>query len=203
MSELQTTSAYPVQLSVARPLSSSRFWAIPLVGILVKCIILIPHFVVLYVLGLVVAVLQLVIWIPVLFTGRYPDWAFGLVGGLLYWWMRVTLFIYGISDRYPPFSMDTGDGVAIGQPQSSSRFFAIPIIGIVVRSILLIPHFIILYVLGIVVGLSQLVIWIPVLFGGTYPDWAFTLVGGTTLWSVRVYGYLLGLTDRYPPFAMS
>ena len=42
-----------------------------------------------------------------------------------------------------------------------------------------------------------------VLFAASYPNWAFTLVAGTTLWGVRVYAYLLGLTDRYPPFAMS
>jgi hypothetical protein len=96
MSEL-STGAYPIQLSVPPPASSSRFWAIPLVGIVVKAIILIPHFIVLYVLGMVVKVLQLVIWIPVLFGGHYPGWAFGLNGGFLFWYMRVTQFLYGIT----------------------------------------------------------------------------------------------------------
>src|SRR5262249_23495031 len=108
-----------------------------------------------------------------------------------------------VTDNYPPFSMSPGAGIAIERPQESSRFFAIPIVGILVKYVILIPHFIVLYVLSLVVGACQLVIWIPVLFGGTYPDWAFGLVAGTQLWTIRVYGYLLGLTDRYPPFGFN
>ena len=46
----------------------------------------------------------------------------------------------------------------------------------------------------------QLVIWVWVLFGGQYPSWAFTLVGGTITWGLRVTSYFFGLTDQYPPF---
>jgi hypothetical protein len=89
----------------------------------------------------------------------------------------------------------------IERPASSSRFFAILIIGGIVRYILLIPHYIILYALSIAVSACQLVIWVWVLFGGQYPSWAFTLVGGTVTWTTRVYAYFFGLTDRYPPFS--
>jgi hypothetical protein len=77
------------------------------------------------------------------------------------------------------------------------------VVGAFVKFIILIPHLIVLYVLGIVVGLCMLVIWIPVLFAGQYPQWAFRLVAGTTLWTMRVYAYLAGLTDSYPPFSFS
>src|SRR5437588_788540 len=89
------------------------------------------------------------------------------------------------------------------RPASVNRLWAVPVLGIFVKWIILIPHFIILYVLGIVVGICQLVIWIPVLFAGAYPGWAYPLVSGYVLWQMRVYGYLLGLTDSYPPFAFS
>jgi hypothetical protein len=202
MSDL-VPSAYPVRLTATPPESSNRLWAIPIVGFFIKAIILIPHFIVLYVLGIVVGISHLVIWIPVLFTGRYPDWGFGLNAGFLHWAMRVVLYLYGISDRYPPFSMQPGDGITIDRPATSSRFWAIPIIGIFVKYIILIPHFIVLYVLSLVLSVCQLVIWIPVLFTGSYPGWAFGLVAGTMLWSQRVYAYVFGLTDRYPPFSFS
>ena len=67
---------------------------------------------------------------------------------------------------------------------------------------LLIPHFIILRILQIVVFALQLVLWIPVLSGGSYPEWGYRLVGGYIRWSTRVACYLLGLTDTYPPFRM-
>jgi hypothetical protein len=197
------SGSYPIVLSVAKPVSVNRLWAIPLLGIFVKCIILIPHFIVLYVLGIVSGIAHLVIWAFVLFTGQYPGWGFNLTAGVLRWAARLTMYLYGITDNYPAFSLDAPGDIVIPRPESSSRFFAIPIVGIFVRYIILIPHFIVLYVLGFVVALCQLVIWIPVLFTGAYPQWAFQLVSGTTIWAMRVYAYLLGLTDAYPPFSFS
>ena len=202
MTELAST-AYPVVMGLARPPSSSRFWAIPIIGILVKGIILIPHFIVLYVLYLVVGIANLVIWIFVLATGRYPDWAFTLVAGYLRWTTRVYLYLLGISDAYPAFSFEAPGDMIIAAPPQSNRFFAIPIIGAIARLCLLIPHLIVLYALTIAVEFCQLVIWIWVLFGGQYPAWAYTLVGGTVLWSTRVIAYLFGLTDQYPPFSFA
>jgi len=197
------TSAYPIVLNVARPENPSRFWAIPIIGILIKYIILIPHLIILYVLGIALGLTQLVIWAWVLFGGRYPDWAFGLVGGYIRWIMRLQQYGYGLTDVYPAFSMDALGDVGIERPESSSRFWAIPIVGILVKYIILIPHFIVLYALSIAVAACQLVIWAWVLFGGIYPSWAYTLVGGTILWTTRVYGFALGLTDRYPPFSFT
>jgi Domain of unknown function (DUF4389) len=200
---MQPTTGYPIVLSTGRPVSVNRFWAIPVIGIFAKCIILIPHFIVLYVLGIVSGIAHLVIWAIVLFTGQYPEWGFNLTAGVLRWAARLVMYLYGITDNYPAFSMAAPGDIVIPRPASSSRFFAIPIIGIFVKYIILIPHLIVLYVLGFVVALCQLVIWVPVLFMGQYPQWAFQLVSGTTLWAMRVYAYLLGLTDSYPPFSFS
>ena len=200
---MQPTTGYPIVLGTGRPVSVNRFWAIPIVGFFVKLIILIPHFIVLYVLGIVSALAHLIIWIPVLFTGRYPDWGFSLTAGVVRWYQRLILYLYGLSDNYPAFAMEAPGDVVVPRPESSSRFWAIPIIGIFVKFIILIPHFIVLYVLGFVVALCQLVIWIPVLFTGEYPSWAYQLVSGYVLWYTRVYSYLLGLIDAYPPFSFT
>jgi hypothetical protein len=194
---------YPLVLGIGQPPSSNRWWAFPLLGILVKAIILIPHYVILYVLWSVQFLAQLVIWVWVLFGGHYPDWAWALTAGTVRWTTRVTLFTYGLDDTYPAFSMEAPGDILIERPAESSRFFAIPILGLVARYVLAIPHFIVLYVLSLLVGLSQLVLWAPVIFTGEFPSWGFKLVGGTTLWTMRVYAYLLGLTDRYPPFSLS
>jgi hypothetical protein len=196
-------STYPVALGISRPPSSNRLWAIPLIGLWLKEIILIPHFIVLVCLVIALYFAHIVIWIPVLFTGRYPDWAFGLNAGTLRWGTRVSMYFYGLTDTYPAFSMEAPGDIRIERPDSSSRFFAIPVIGILVKEIILIPHLIVLYLLGFVVGICQVVIWIPVLFTGQYPEWAFQLVSGYTLWSARIGAYFLGLTDSYPPFSFS
>ncbi len=98
---------FPVQVEFEVPSSSSRLWAIPILGMFIKVLALIPHAICLYVLGAVVGLLQLVIWIPVLFTGHYPGWAFTLVSGTLRWLVRVWAFAYGLTDRYPPFSLSS------------------------------------------------------------------------------------------------
>ncbi len=201
---------YGVQVAIERPETSNRFWAIPIVGLLIKSIILIPHIIIFYITEIVVGILQLVLWIPVLFGGRYPDWGFGLVSGTLRAYVRIYSYFLGLTDVYPPFQYGGGPSgttgypihVAFVHPQSSNRFWAIPIVGIVVKYIILIPHLIVLSILAFVVEVLQLVIWIPVLFGGRYPDWALDLVGGTLLWGTRVQAYFLGLTDEYPPFSL-
>lgn len=105
MQAQQTQPLYPVRLEIDIPASNSRFWAIPLIGLLVKLFILIPHYVVLWALGIVVGTLQLVLWIPVLFGGKYPDWGYQLVGGYVRWSALVTAYLFGLTDRYPPFSL--------------------------------------------------------------------------------------------------
>jgi hypothetical protein len=198
-----SVDAYPVGLTVGRAETSSRFWAIPIIGLTVKVIILIPHLIILYVLGGVSGLAHLFIWIPVLFTGKYPTWGFSLTAGVLRWSMRVARYIYGLTDEYPAFSFDAPGDIEIAYPESSSRLWAIPIVGIFIKEIILIPHFIVLYVLSLAAGVCHLVIWIPVLFTGRYPDWGYQLTNGVVLWSTRVFAYFLGLTDRYPPFSMS
>ena len=96
---------YPIQLDLGTPKPAVRFWAIPLIGILAKLIIAIPHLIILYVLAIVVEVLQLVLWIPVLFGGEYPAFGRQIVGGYLRWSVRVQAFLYGLTDQYPPFQL--------------------------------------------------------------------------------------------------
>src|SRR5579885_1057937 len=99
-------SGYPVDIQFPRQESYNRLWAIPVVGLTVKAIILIPHFIVLAVLCVIVGLLQLVTWIPVLTTGQYPDWSYNLTAGLLRWSVRVNSFLFGLSDTYPAFALD-------------------------------------------------------------------------------------------------
>jgi hypothetical protein len=169
---------------------------------------LIPHVIVLAVLALVTAVVSLVAWIPVLTTGQYPQFGYQICGGTLQYAMRVYAFLFGLTDSYPPFALSTGGSdyavnLTIEESNSSSRFFAIPVVGYVARAVMLIPHIVVLYILGAVVGLLQYILWAFVLFTGQYPDWGKSLVGGYLRWAVRSGAFFLGLTDVYPPFRLS
>ena len=200
-------SSYPVSVTYQVPPSNKRLYAVPIVGFIVKVIILIPHLVILYALGLVVAVCQLFLWIPVITSGQYPEFGRSLVGGTLRWGVRVAAFYFGLTDQYPPFSFgNDGDSypvqVAFQWQQSYKRFWAIPILGYVAKYIILIPHLLVLVAMYYVVGFLQLILWAWVLFGGRYPDFGYSFVGGWMRWGTRVYAYSLGLTDQYPAFQL-
>lgn len=200
--------SYPVQVDIAPNAHAGRFWAIPVLGFLVKAIILIPHYIALLVLSLVVGLVQSVVWVPVLVAGRYPGWAYSLTAGTIRWGVRVQAYTLGLTDQYPPFGPG-GDGadpypvrVVFTPQQSYNRAWAIPLVGLMIKAVLAIPHTMILLAFGAVIALLQWVLWVPVLFTGTYPAWGYQLVGGHLRWSTRVSAYLYGLTDQYPPFEM-
>lgn len=199
--------SYPVDVRYPEQQSYKKLWAVPIVGYTLKLIILLPHLVLLYLLNLVVALLQYVLWIPVLFTGRYPEWGHMLVGGTLSWSTRVTAYLFGLSDTYPAFSLSAPpngmESQMLFQPtQQSNRLYAVPAVGYVVKCVMLIPHLVIVGLLTMVVLLAQLVAWFPVLTSGQFPAWNRTLSGGWLRWTTRVYAFWFGLTDVYPPFRL-
>lgn len=98
-------SSYPVQVYFVIPARNSRLYALPLLGYLARILLLIPHLVLTAILGLLVGLLQLVLWLPVLLTGRYPRWGYAVVGGYLRWNTRMQAFLLGLTDQYPPFRL--------------------------------------------------------------------------------------------------
>jgi hypothetical protein len=71
-----------------------------------KAFLLLPHVFILYFVNLVAAILVYVSYWVVLFTRRYPRWMHQFVLGSLRWQTRVSAWMFGLVDRYPPFSMD-------------------------------------------------------------------------------------------------
>lgn len=202
--------AYDVQVEFTVPEWHNRFWAIPVLGIVVKLILLIPHLLILSILGHVVGLLFLITWIPVLFGGGYPSWGYELIGGYMRWNTNASAYLYGLTDRYPPFRFGKAPegevpyevDVDFNVPEEFNLFWAIPVIGILVKLIILIPHLILIYVLAIVVTVLGLVTWIPVLLNGHYPSWGYEIIGGFLRYYLRVGAYTYGLTDQYPPFRL-
>ncbi len=87
-------------------------------------------------------------------------------------------------------------------PEKSSRWLGLATILIFIKPILLIPHFIVLYVYGIIGFVAFVAAQFAILFTGRYPKPLFMLVKSTLIWQNRVNGYFMGLSDEYPPFNM-
>jgi hypothetical protein len=182
----------------------SRLWGIPLLGVMIRGFLLIPHYIVLFFYAMVVGILQLVLWIPVLVNGRYPAWGYAIVGGYIRWVTRVQAYLILAAAAYPPLSTGGRHDVDVrwDEAQRVPRWAGIPLLGVLVRTLIAIPHLVILWFLAIAVGLLSLITWLPVLANGRYAGWAYEIVGGYIRWQNRLTCYLFLMTGPYPPFSL-
>ena len=197
---------YPARFEVDYPEAPSRGLALLGVLFLIKGLLLIPHIIVLYVLGIVGFIVFYIGYWAVLITGRYPQGLFAFVVGVQRWSTRTDSWMYGEVDRYPPFSLSAVDYPArfdVDYPEAPSRGLALLGVLFLIKLILLIPHLIILYALGLVSFVVVYIGYWAVLITGRYPRGLFDLVVGVQRWSYRANAWFLGLTDRYPPFTLS
>jgi len=67
---------------------------------------------------------------------------------------------------------------------------------------LLIPHMVIISVLGSLMEIVAYVGFWVVAITGTLPRGMFDIFTGILRWNVRAWSWATGLTDRYPPFSL-
>ena len=74
---------------------------------LVKWLLALPHYVVLLLLYIAVALVSIVAWVTIIVAGRYPRPLFEFVVGVGRWGLRVYAYAFLlITDRYPPFRLE-------------------------------------------------------------------------------------------------
>lgn len=213
-------TSYPVRVDAALEPSGSRgLW-------LVKWLLLIPHFVVLFFLWIAFCVVSVIAFFAILITARYPRPLFDFNVGVLRWSWRVNYYGYSAlgTDRYPPFSLaeaaDYPAHLDVPYPERLSR-------GLVLVKwwLLALPHYIVLSILvggGLwassgattdpgwnavaggagLITLLLLIAAIVLLFTGRYPKSLYDFVLGINRWALRVAAYTALMTDRYPPFRL-
>lgn len=71
------------------------------------------------------------------------------------------------------------------------------------RLLLAIPQLVVVFFLTIAGGVVAVIGWFAALVLGRLPGWAHDYLSGWLRWSARVNGYLMLVTDVYPPFSFS
>jgi len=137
----------------------------------------------------------------IVFRQKYPRWWFDWNRELLRFTNRVTAFFSLMDDHYP--STDEEQSVHLDfeypdVPQTLNRWLPL------IKWLLAIPHYVVLFFLGIAAVVVVIVAWFAILITGSYPRALFDFVEGVLRWNNRVIGYAYILvTDQYPPFRLS
>jgi Domain of unknown function (DUF4389) len=137
----------------------------------------------------------------ILFRKKYPRWWYDWNLELLRFSNRVGVYFLLMDDRYP--STDEQQSVRLEFPYpdvEAELERGMPII----KWLLAIPHYIVLFVLDIGVFFAVIGAWFAIIFTGRYPRGIFGYLEGVIRWHNRVAIYAFALTtDRYPPFRLS
>jgi hypothetical protein len=135
----------------------------------------------------------------ILFRQRYPRWWFDFALELGRFSARVTAYLLVLTDRYPSTVEAQSVHLDVDYPDAGTLNRWLPLI----KWLLALPHYIVLFVLGIGVFVVTVLAWLIILFTGRYPRALFDFVVGVGRWGTRVWAYaFLLVTDTYPPFSL-
>jgi hypothetical protein len=196
---------YAVRLYVMRPNSQSKLLNIPALSWVFRFILALPSYLMLYLLMFVGAVSWWMCCWGIMFTGRYPRGLFKLNVSVLRWYMNYYCYMFSLYDEFPPLDLDQRPNreliLEADYPPTSNRWLNLPFFPL--KFLLIIPSAFILYALASAAFVCVLVGQFAILFSGSFPVGLHRFVVGSQRWSARMYGYLLGITDQYPPFSMA
>jgi Domain of unknown function (DUF4389) len=163
-----------------------------------RFILVIPHFIVLTFYGIAAAVVVIIAWFALLFTGHWPQGMYDFVGGFLRYATAVYGYWYLLTDEYPPFGPDVDSypiRLVVDAPKPEySR------LKVLFRIILAIPPYIIAYALGIVAQVGSFLAWFAIVILGRQPKGLQDMTALGLSYQQRAYAYMALLTEDWPPF---
>jgi hypothetical protein len=181
----------PVQLTAAGP-AQQRRWTV-----LIRLIMLIPHYVVLYALGVAASVVSFIGWWGALFTGRLPEFAVSYMSGYIRWITRVQAYGLLLTDQYPPFAFgdEPAYPVRIAIPPRDRLNRA----AVFFRFILVIPASLLnAFVTFGGMTIVAVIAWVIALITGKLPTSLHLAYTAILRYSTRVSCYSYLLTAEYP-----
>jgi hypothetical protein len=149
-------------------------------------------------LGAVAIALAIISWFTIVFAGTHFPGIRRLTALYMRWRARALAYLMLLQDAYPPF----GDGrypvtLAIVDPAAPRNRLTV-----FFRPLMVIPHYVVLFLLFLAWSVTTIVAWFMILFTGAYPASLYPFAVGVLRWRLRVEAYTLLLVDEYPPFSL-
>ncbi len=172
--------------------------------IFIKFVLAVPHLIVTSALQTVATWLAYFGYWLVAFTGSMPQAVHLLLEMSFQWTTRIWAWIGGITDVYPPFETDPEYPVEIpvAKPENPSQGWAVAGIFVAPKLLIALPHFIVLGFLLIGAVVAMWFGFIVAAITGRLPAGIQDYLVGVSQWQLRVFAWIAGLVDEYPPFSL-
>jgi hypothetical protein len=164
--------------------------------ILIRLLLAIPQFIVLFFVGIGVFFVAIVAWFTALFTGRVPEGMANFFRRFIRWSARVGSYFTLLTAEYPPFD---------GQPNAAypidvefPELTELNRAAVFFRIIIAIPAYAMESFIGAGMALFLFPFWICALILGRLPDPVYRAVGTLTRYEMRLQAYMLMITPEYP-----
>jgi hypothetical protein len=162
--------------------------------VLLRLLLLVPQYLVLFFLGIAGFVATVVGWFAALVLGRLPEPIAWFLGGCLVYQTRVYAYGMLLVDRYPPFAFTAPEHpvqVAL-RPGELNR------LAVLFRIFLLIPAAVVSSLVTSGFYAVSILIWLVTLVLGRMPEPVFGATAATARYAMRFSAYAAMLTSAYP-----
>jgi Domain of unknown function (DUF4389) len=185
-------AAYPVNVTAVRQEEYVRF--LPLV----KWLLAIPHYIVLFFLAIGAMVVAFIAFFATLITGRYPRGMWDYIVGFDRWLLRVNAYVLLVTDRYPPFTLseEADDSVRLSAeyPETVSRWRPL------FAWLLILPYSIVASIIAVLGQVCAFFALFTIIFTKKIPEGLFDVIRISFNWQMRAGFYGYWMSTVYPPF---
>ncbi|WP_238935412.1 DUF4389 domain-containing protein [Saccharopolyspora spinosa] len=185
---VESDGPFRPELAVTPP-ERQRRWTV-----LLRLILLIPHFIVLWLMSIAATVVVIIGWFTALVLGRLPDWISDFLAMFIGYQARVAASYMLLVDEYPPFVVSQPDYPV----QVDVRPAELNRLAVFFRIILVIPAAIVSAVVAQGWGMLAFFIWLIVLVSGRNPRPIFDASAAVLRYGFRTNAYFYLLTGAYP-----
>jgi hypothetical protein len=178
----------PVLVGFAPPCNQNRL------TVAFRLILAIPHLACVLALSIVAMLVTVAGWFTALVLGRLPEGLQTFLAGVARYATRVDAYMLLLTDRYPPFALDSPDyPVSMEVVHSQLNRLAV-----LFRLVLIIPAYVAAYVISVGISIVAFFVWLIVLITGRMPRPLFEALSAALRYQTRCSAYMSLLTPAYP-----
>ncbi len=164
--------------------------------------IALPHYFVMFFVGIWFMIQTMLLPLVILFTGNMPESWFEFRVKFIAWMQRVQASLSNLTDEYPAFGPSGTSESVIFEMERPEKLSRVLNFLNFLKVFAVIPHNFVLPFVMLWAQILGFFAWWSVLFTGKFPEKSHTTIVNSMRWSLRVMLYSSYLmTDQYPPFS--